>query len=310
MLLELEERLRDTGAAIAQHEKAMAKSQSPSLAAGLRSLQIRQKHLEADYVKVAERIGVDVCSYRLFADDESKPLPAIALCSALEAFQNTFSVVYDAMRRGPRVKASLSAEVKEESEFQFGYAFSGSVGIVLKLSNKQMLVESALDQSMESLFGLASASSTNEVVEKSRTLGAAVVKAMHRWASHHVAAGFGVDVKWIRGNEEKARLTLQIPQLKALAETLSEATEDVEDTVVLRGVLVGTETESSRRFHFKSDDGDDLKGPYSPQAITKENPAATPVRYEATFERKLKKVMATDEEISPTYLLVKLTPIN
>ncbi|MDZ4687770.1 MAG: hypothetical protein SH850_22080 [Planctomycetaceae bacterium] len=310
LLLELQENLRDTSAAIAKHEQAMSKSRSPSLAAGLRSLQARQKQLESQFVAAAKRVGIDVCSYRIFTEDGADSLRAIALCNALEAFQNAFSVVHDATRRGPRTKASLAPETKDESEFNFGYAFSGSVGIVLTLSNEQMVLDSALDTTMDSVMGLARSQTTEDVLAQSRFLGAAAVRAMHQWATAHIAHGIGVDLKWIRGNEEKSRLMLQLPQLKALAATLFDATEDVTDTVTLRGVLVGTETETSRRFHFKTESNEDLRGAYSPSAISQARPASTPARYEATFERKLKKVMATDAELSATYYLVKLTPIT
>lgn len=308
-LLELQEKLRDTGAAIAQHERAMANSKSPSLASALRSLQKRLDRLESEYTELTRQFGIDVCSYRLFGDRESA-VPAVAIFAALEAFQMAFSVAYDAVKRGPRAKASLTADVRHESEFQFGYAFSGSVGIVMTFKNEQLMLETALDQSMDALFDLARSKTADEVLAKSKTLGASVVKAAHKWASNHVNAGLGVDVKWIRGATEKSRLLLQIPELKTLVATLANATEDIEDTVTLAGVLVGVETESSRRFHFKSDDGEDIKGYHSHNVISIENPASSPARYEATFERKMKKIMATDEEVSATYFLVKLNPLS
>ncbi|TXT38183.1 MAG: hypothetical protein FD138_464 [Planctomycetota bacterium] len=310
LLLDLQDKLRDTGALIAQHEKAMATSQSPSVAASLRSLQKRNRRLEAEFTEAAESAGVDVCSYRLFADNEKKTLSAVSIFSAVEAFQNAFSVMFDAIRKGPKSKAALTPEIKQETEFQFGYAFSGSVGLVLTMTNKQFLVETALDQTMEAMVDMARSASTEDVLQKSRSLGAAVVKAMHGWARNHVNSGLGVDMKWIRGPIQKTRLILELSQLKALTESLAEATEDVTDTIKVIGRLVGFETESQRRFHFRSASGDDIKGSYSALAISDQNPATAPADYEATFDRKFKKVMATDEEIAPIYYLVKLTPLH
>jgi hypothetical protein len=307
-LLDLQDKLRDTGAAIAQHEKAMVSSDSPSLAAGLRSLQKRLRMLEAEFTAATKRLGIDACSYRMFAKDDHSSIPAVAVFGAIEAFQSTFSKIYDAIKRGPKNKSTLKGNAKHESEFQFGYAFSGSVGIVLTLSNEQMLVETAIDQSVDALFNLARSKNVEEVAANSSWLGATVVKAMHRWAVTHVSAGLGVDVRWLRGDDSRPALLLQVPELQSLISTLAEAAEDVEETVTVSGVLVGIETASSHRFHFKTDDGEDIRGSFSAQVISAERPASTPARYEATFKRRFKKVMATDEELTANYALTKLSP--
>jgi hypothetical protein len=67
-ILDIQEKLQDTGAAIAQLEKAVALGpQSPSLIAMRKSLEKRLRNLEADFQIAASRAGIDVCSFTGFS---------------------------------------------------------------------------------------------------------------------------------------------------------------------------------------------------------------------------------------------------
>src|SRR5215469_10964227 len=129
-ILDLQAKLQDTNAAIAELERAVLRDPaSMSLAANLRSLQKRHAMLEESFVSLANDLELDVCKYRLFPE-AGRPTIA-ALSHAWADFQNLFSVVYDAIKSGPKTRARVSAETTSETSFGFAYAYSGSVGIVL-----------------------------------------------------------------------------------------------------------------------------------------------------------------------------------
>lgn len=308
-LAELQEQLQDTGAAIAQYERAIAANGSPSLMAGLRSVQKRLTKLEEEFLHEAAHVGVDVCSYRLFSDTVVRPAAA-AIFHAIGDFQNLYSTVYDAIKNGPRKRSTPTPATLEESSFKFGYCFSGSVGIVLTFDNQQQLVDSALDQTMQSVFDLAKSLTAEEVLLSSQQLGVPAIKAMHQWAKDHIEVGLGADIEWLHGQESKGRLLIQLPQLRQLAEILGEASEPMEDEIVLDGLLVGVETESSRRFHFKADDEREIKGAFVVGLISQTRPVATPARYRATFTRKFKRILSTGEDSNEVFTLTKLTPLT
>jgi hypothetical protein len=307
-LLDLQEKLRDTSAAIAQYERAVAKGSSPSVISGLRSLKNRLSTLEAEFLNIAKRVGVDVCSYRLFSDDVLRPAAA-GVFSVIGDFQELFSTVYSAIKDGPKKRAAITPDVAEASAFRFGYSFSGSVGIVLTLDNEQLLFTSTLDEAMDKVLELAQSRHPEQVLIASRTLGQPAIKAMQHWASDHIKIGMGADIEWRRGQEVRSRLLIQLPELKVLSAVLEEAAEPIEVIVVLPGKLVGTETETSRRFHFQTDAGEDLRGAYSADAISDSRPVTMPARYMATFRKTFKKIVATDEEQNANYYLLKLDPL-
>src|SRR6266853_3568134 len=108
-ILELQTMLQDTNTAIAELERAVLQDPaSLSLAANLRSLQKRHSTLEENFVALANQLELDVCKYRLFPES-GRPTIA-ALSHAWADFQNLFSVVYDALKNGPKSRARVSAD--------------------------------------------------------------------------------------------------------------------------------------------------------------------------------------------------------
>lgn len=46
------------------------------------------------------------------------------------SFQKLVSVVYGAIKHGPRQRQRISEDVALETAFEFGYSFAGSLGLV------------------------------------------------------------------------------------------------------------------------------------------------------------------------------------
>jgi hypothetical protein len=137
-LLDIQEKLQDTSAAIARAQRTLAQNLSiPSVAANLRSLEKRWNDLEHNFRAVADRIELDVCHYRLLFEDRPT---LIGLTSIWIDFQNLFSLVYDALKNGPKQRARLAPDVVSETSLGIAYSYPGSVGVVLTLNNERLLL--------------------------------------------------------------------------------------------------------------------------------------------------------------------------
>src|SRR5262245_48895431 len=135
-ILELTTQIREVGAAIALHEKAMVERPSPSIEASLRSLSKRLSKLEADYAALAAGLGVDVCKYRFFADYVRTTVEPVG--QALVNFQHVFTLAYNAIQNGPKLTARITPDMEKLTAFGFGYTFAGSLGVALTFTNDQL----------------------------------------------------------------------------------------------------------------------------------------------------------------------------
>jgi hypothetical protein len=134
---------------------------------------------------------------------------------ALADFQTTFSLTYDALKNGPKQRASLAPEVEAATAFDFGYAYSGSVGVVLTLENERLLLgETLLDETMAVVFSMAKAATASDVAAFAKRLGPPPVRALFRWATEHVAANMGAKLS-VEGTVDTATLLVQQPNWNA-----------------------------------------------------------------------------------------------
>lgn len=306
-ILELSEQLRDVGALIIEHERALASHVTPSLSASLRSLKKRMTRLEEDFAAVAARSGVDVCRYRFFADFVKPTVPPVA--GALVEFQTVLTLAFNAIKNGPKQVARVTPDVEQQTIFGFGYSFSGSLGIVLTFDNKQLeVVESAMDQAMAAFFQVAKAKSVAEVASQGRVLGAPTIRAINQWARVHAKFGLGADIQWVRGAVVKNGLSLESQEIADLVETLNATSFSETETITVDGMIGGGEHVKKQAFHFVADDGTDYKGSYT-DAISEEHPVQWPKRYRATIEKTTKVFYASDQEDKASCKLIRLEPI-
>lgn len=308
-LLAIQELLRDTSAALAHFEQAVAEQpDSFSLAVMLKSFEKRQRQLQAEFQKAAQQVGVDACSYRFFSDFVRPTVTP--LCKALADFQHLYSAAYDAIKTGPKkTSRKLPPDVLDESSFFFGYSFSGSVGIVLTMDNsKRSLFESALDSAMQAVFELATCRSANEVRDHGRRLGVPVIRAVHKWAADHAEAALGADIEWKKGQQVVARLTLQVSELAILSEVIGGTSEVIEDTIELLARLAGADVDK-RTFHLQLDDGGDLRGTFS-ELIPADRTFEVGARHLITLRKKVRVYYSTDREEVANYQLLMAVAVK
>jgi hypothetical protein len=161
-LLDIREQIQDTQAAMSQLDRVIAaeppeRRAAPSLLISAASLRKRHNELKAEFVREASRASVDVCSYRIFANNIQPTVTTVA--GAMGKFQKLVSVVYAALKHGRRERQVLSEDVVQETSFEFGYSFAGSVGLVFTLPNQRMLgeVESRLDEAFRDIIDMTRA---------------------------------------------------------------------------------------------------------------------------------------------------------
>ena len=303
-ILDIQFKLQDTAAAIAKTEAIVARRPNdPVPATNLRSLHKRQAALEAQFLAESAKRGRDVCAYRVIPDGDHPTIAA--LTSALSSFQVMFARVYDAIKNGPKERARLSPESVIESAFNFGYAYPGSIGILMTLPNERLLLGGTkLDQAMDTVFSIAAAETSDEIAAFARELGVPPIRAAYVWADAHATGGLSADIEWMRSDEVRNRSLIQRPDLERLKATIEQTSEETEEDVVVVGELVGAEI-TRRTFHLEVEGGGDIRGTMD-EKIGHEHTVELPKRYRAVLKKRSRIHYSIDKE-EITYHLLSLS---
>lgn len=307
-LLDLQEQLLDTNAALAQLDRAAADEPTlASIAAMAASLRKRYQSLESAFLREAADLGLDVCSYRLFGERE-RPT-AGGLANVLGAFQNLVSVVYGAIaQKAPRETAHLSARVVADTTFDIGYVFPGSLGIALTIPNERRLVEdSHLDEALNAIFDMAKATNSSQVLDHAKTLGPASIRALYHWAKGHVDSDLGVDIEWKRERLVRGKLLAQKPDFERLSIAIDLTSEETTEEITTECELVGADV-TRRSFHLRLAGGEDIRGSFE-RALGPSQTVELPRKYRVTLSKTVKVKYSTGEE-DTKYQLLKLDPVD
>lgn len=272
------------------------------------SLKKRQEELETQLLRTADEIGSDVCSYRLLSDGTYRPSVS-AFAKALADFQNLFSVVYDAIKNGPKERARLSSETEQETAFTFGYTFSGSIGAVFTLPNERLLpgIWTDVDATMEAIGRVAKAETIDQIASFAKAVGRAPIRAAYTWARDHAHYGLGASIGWHRGAEVSKTVTVQRPELERLERTIVLSSEETTEEFNVRGML---EAADVRRHNFRIavEGGEDIRGWFR-DAIDERHVVTIPQRYDAIVQKKTRIVYSTEQE-EVSYFLVSLKKLT
>lgn len=257
-LLDLQQRIQDTNALIAQMQRSLQSPNAPrSVVATLRSLESRLQVLEEEFQVFAARKSLDVCSYRMFNQTDKFKLSGFA--KALVDFQATFSLTYDALKNGRKQRATISPEVEAATAFDFGYAFSGSVGVVLTLENERLLLgETLLDETIGVVFEMAKATTSEEIAVFAKRIGPPPIRALYKWASDHLTADMGADIEW-RKDSARTALLIQKPELYQLREAIAATSDETIQHETYTGTLQGLDV-TTKRFRLERPDGEEIVG--------------------------------------------------
>lgn len=305
-LLDILQKLKDTEAALAKVREIAAKHPDrPTIASTINSLQKRHRALEKLLASISDKQHLDVCSYRLIPE-QGENYSLWALTSTLGSFQDALTLIYDAIKTGQRKeRASWGADVAQETALNFGYSFSGSLGFIFTIPNERLLlVESTLDMAFRKLFEMIKAGSSDELAQYAKVLGIAPIRKIYKWATEHVDAGLSADINWRRNDEVRASVVMQQAELTRLREVISQTSEETEEGVTLRGVLLGGDL-TTRAFRFDpGSSGEDVRGRLADTFKAKEE-LRLGHAYMATLIKRVKKHYSTDKE-DVTWLLTNL----
>ena len=305
-LIDIQEKLLDTQAFIARLEQRLIEyPHSEILIDNLRSVQKRQRNLERAFAEEANKREEDLCLYRLFT--EAGPLSITAFSQALGHFQTLFSLVYDALKNGPKERARLSQESVKETALGFGYTFSGSIGMVMTLSNERLLIgDTNLDEAINIIFRMAKMADASEIKPLVNKIGRPPIRAIYDWAKVHAAHDLGADIEWRRQEKVRSQLFIQKPELEDLRDAIDEMSDTSEDEIEIIGDLVGADVRR-HSFHIKPQAGGDIHGRFA-DAIDAEHTVELPKPYRARLRKTTKFAYATEEEIVE-YFLLTLFPV-
>ena len=304
-LTSIHEMLLDTQAAIEQTKRAIAENPDrKSLFVTLGSLEHRQSSLEAQFLEATNRVGLDVCSYRMFLEESPDDEPGInAISSILSGFQQLFTLTYDATKNGPKRRAIISKEIEERTSFNFGYAFSGSTGIVLTIPRDrqiQLFGDTASEEAASSIFTMLKAKSPAEIREVSNKYGPQVVRALLSLVKSHLRFRIGADVEWMRGNAPVSSGFFQRSQFQEIEQAILETSTEVTESMTVVGFLEGANVRQ-HKFDIKTDDGTIITGTFK-DAIDESHTVELPKRYRAIIKRTVKLQFSTEEEQEAYFL--------
>ncbi len=247
-LLDLQEKLQDTLAALQRARQVMASDPNDlEFSLVVQSLEARQRSLENIFADEAARNGVDICKYRIIRDERS--YPASAFADSIKSFQSCLTIFFDALRNGAKRSARSAADIVAQTTLDIGYVYPGSLGVAFTISNEQCLFETELDEAIKSIFEVVRVSSADELLEMSRKLGPAPIRKLHEWASTNVKFGMTTDIEW--KHEQKIRLESMLqPGEAAHLVSIIEGTRPEEITEhKITGILRGGDLDK-KSFHL------------------------------------------------------------
>lgn len=302
-LLDVLSKLHDTEAALVKaQETAGQHPNRSSLQSAINSLRSRYEMLEKLFSSMTHEQHLDVFNYRLIPNNGER-YTLRALANTLGDFQDILTLVYDAKKSGQRKeRASWSADVAKETELNFGYTYSGSLGFVFTMPNERLLlVDSVLDMAVRTVFDMAKAGSSEELSNYAKTLGIAPIRKLYKWATDHIEAGLNADIRWKRNEEVRASLLVQQPELQRLREVIAQTSDESSEKVTVRGILQGGDL-TSKVFHLEPESGEDIRGRFA-DTFSPSKKIELGKGYAATLLKRTRKHYSTDIDDVNWYLV-------
>jgi hypothetical protein len=291
--------LAATIVAIATDESSFATELS------LRSLESRREYLNSELSEMSREGLVDVCDYKIIPEGLHSYAIA-AVTTALHDFQDIVSIVYAALASGPRRSAKIGADIAQKTEFDFGFAYSGSLGVVLTIPNDRLLgVESELDRAVSEVFSLLRIRDSAGVSDASRRLGVPVVKRLHHWTKTHSQYGMSADIRWTREEHVRDHVVAQSREMELIYRLIEESGDKTTDTVELVGELVAWSV-PRRTFVLTFPDSPPISGHWS-KTFNGRAQRTVPSRYRASLTKET-LVRYGDEDVV-TWTLDELNDI-
>lgn len=296
------DRARKAAASIHRIEQAIARNPDDgALRLNLASATKMAFQANAFLQKAAQYQHLEICNYRLMPEHHDSFAIEHVSKSVLE-YQYLFSQIHDAVKNGTKKKAILGDEAKSESTLEFGYSYSGSLGMVLLAQNDRNFFEGRLDKSIEAFFDIVSMTALEDAKRTAHQFGKAVVKRLHDWSQANVKGGFAADVRWTRSDGKELGQVVERSRMENMLSILSEASDEKHERLVVHGVLVGADLMNGT-FHLVESNGESFKGMLNPDQSFGQ--LTLDQRYVAEINQLTIERYATDD-VTKKYVLLSL----
>jgi hypothetical protein len=310
-IVAIQEKILDTSAMLTRLDaEAFKFPGDAAFTSNYRSIEKRLERLQLRLREAAAGIGLEVCSYRLASEGDNERIPIAGVAAALGDFQFLLGIINDALRAGPRNTLSVTKESARKAELDFSYAMAGSAVFVMTVpADKDLTDDSQIRNAVDTLFGATTAKQSDDVRAFSKRVGTAPVRALARWARHHIDYQLSAEVTWhpSDGSAENLRMVMSTRELTELTRVIEDTSDDTVEEETYHGTMIGANTDK-QTFHFKPDgDRGEING-NAGDLISQQNTVELPRRYEIRVRKVTRIKYSTDQE-QTKYHLLQMTPI-
>jgi hypothetical protein len=235
-----------------------------------RAVQINLKGMMKRALQASEELErlaavnrIEVCKYRM-VPMTGNGYSLRNVSKALLEYQNLFSQLYDSFKNGPKNRAVLGQEARDESGLEFAYSYAGSLGVVLLTRSERDFFSGNLDAPIEAIYQIIEINNIDAVRDIASTRGRAVVKRIYDWSSSLAAGGFAADIQWNRSDGKVLGEMVDRSRLESIAAFIIEAADTKTDDVDIEGILIGANRET-KFFQISEINGETYKGYFDPQ---------------------------------------------
>lgn len=302
------DRINDVEATISRAEMHAGDDSDLATLLSLKSLERRRDMLKEELAEVTKDQHVEICDYRIIPESTSAYAVA-AVSSALHDFQDLVTLVFDSIVSGkPKQRGRLSADVVQKTQFEFGFAYSGSLGIVLTIPNDRLLGDAAsnLDTAVNKVFDLLKVDSSAAVKEVAQNYGVPAVRKLHDWAKTHSQNGMTADIKWVRGTEVRSEILAQPAEMSRVFNLIRQKSEKRIEKPVVEGNLLAWNV-PKRSFTFQVPDHKPISGHWATDFIGPAIARKVPRKYRAHLNKETTIHYGEDRE-DVRWSLRRLTP--
>jgi hypothetical protein len=260
----------------------------------LLSLESRRKMLEADLTGATMREFIEVCDYRIIPDNDASYSVA-AVTGVLRTFQELVTIVFDAITTKPKQVATSDPAVIAKTRFDFGFAYSGSLGVALTIENERLFaIESHLDQAIDAVFALLKVNGAEGLHSGVTAYGTPAVRKLYALSKLHRDYGMSAEIKWVRDGETRKRVLAQPPEFSELCKLIERRGEERTEDFEVTGLLEMWD-HHGRRFLLSPPEGDSIRGAFA-KDFDATTPRRVPERYNVKLLRHTKFNYAKDQE--------------
>jgi hypothetical protein len=277
------DRLSDIEATITQIEGSATPEDARAYQLTLKSLEKRRDTLRDELTEITNREFIEICDYRIIPEGPIS-YAITAVTTALRDFQDLVTLIFDSDPKKPKQRARVDLASTEKTRFDFGFAYAGSLGVVLTVPNERLIgVESDLDLAIREAFNLMSAKTNSDIRKAATQFGPPVVRKLYSWSKTQRDFDLSADIKWKRGDEVRTEVLVQAKESAEVCRLIENKSDTTEERINVVANLVGFNV-ATRRFTLEMPDGELVPGSFDKAFDV--SPRVVPGRYQARLVKR------------------------